>query len=90
MKNSEKQTLINLWNENVHSVSDKSSTPQESELIGYLSRHEKDISKKLDKEGLDSLKKYKDCYDELLSLYCEDAFVRGFSLASKILSEALS
>ena len=41
----------------------------------------------LDKE---TFEKFKDCYDELYKIACEDAFVKGFSLASKMLSEALS
>ena len=90
MQNIEKQTLIELWNGNIAPSSDGLKTPQQTELLAYLDRHSKSISKKLDKEGLESFEKFKDCYDELYKIACEDAFVKGFSLASKMLSEALS
>ena len=90
MQNTEKQTLIELWNGNISPFSDGENTPQVTALLTYLERHDNNISKKLDKEGLESFEKFKDCYDELYKLACEDAFVKGFSLASKMLSEALS
>ena len=90
MKIEEKQTLIELWNGNVCPLSDGSENSQETEkLLEYLGKHNKDIYEKLDEEGRESFEKFKDCYDELLSSGCEKAFVKGFSLASKIISEAL-
>ena len=91
MKNEEKQTLIELWNGNICPLTDECGNSQETAmLLEYINRHDAEISKKLDKEGQESFEKFKDCYDELLSSGCEKAFVKGFSLASKILSEALS
>ena len=91
MKNQEKQTLIELWNGNICPLSDEYGDSQKTEmLLEYINRYEADISKKLDKEGQESFEKFKDCYDELLSSDCEKAFVKGFSLASKIFSESLS
>ena len=90
MKIQEKPTLVDLWHGNIDPFLESQCDPRQTELIEFLERHSKEVSEKLDKEGLESFEKFKDCYLELLSISCENAFVKGFSLASKILSESFS
>ena len=41
-------------------------------------------------KGKITLEKYKDCVDEYTLLICEQAFVEGFSVAVKLMTEAYS
>ena len=86
-----KSTLSDLWRGEVHPLENKNENYQkEAELYRYVERHYNDLQKLLDEEGRLVLEKLKDCYDELLFCQSEDAFVRGFSLAVKLMTEAIT
>lgn len=85
-----KNTLIDLWNGNISLSNHTIHSEEAKQLVGYLDRHHSDLSAKLDASGKESLQKFADYYDELLSLETENAFVQGFSLAAKLFSEALT
>lgn len=86
-----KPTLTELWNSNIHPISDADKLLENNrELTGYIDHHFKKLDAVLDKKGKETLKTLTECYDELLSLECEAAFIEGFSLATKILTEAVT
>ncbi len=85
-----KQTLFDLWNGNVHPWLEPSLHQKETkELSGYISDHINDLKSMLNAKGNENLQKLSDNYAELLGLECEAAFCKGFSLATKILLEAI-
>ncbi len=86
-----KHTLIALSNGDMSSCSEESKNSAEIEiLLKYINRHSSAILSKLDVAKKESFEKLKDCYNELLTLERENSFVNGFSLASKIIVEALT
>ena len=83
-----KTTLTNLWYGNLTpSSSDHIHAAEINRLTGYIDQHQKVLKSKLDDEGMKSLDKLQQCHDELVLNECENAFVQGFSLAVKLLSE---
>ena len=86
-----KHTLIALSNGDMPSFSDElKNSPDIEILLEYIEKHSSAILEKLDRSEKESFEKLKDCYNELLTLERENSFVNGFSLASKILVEALT
>ena len=53
-------------------------------------RHENELSATLTEQQKETLQKIKDNHTELLCLGERDAFCRGFSLAVKLITEAMS
>ena len=53
-------------------------------------RHEQELSATLTEQQKETLQKIKDNHTELLCLGERDAFCRGFSLAVKLITEAMS
>ena len=83
-----KETIIELWDGNV--INDHSDYKnEEKKILGYIEHHRTDILIKLGEKEKDSFKKYEDCFDELLDIECRNAFEKGFSLAAKLVAEAL-
>ena len=84
-----KKTLTDLWYGNLCPQNDRHiHTQNTAQLAEYLDKHHTDLMRRLDDAGKDSLQKLEDCYDDLLTDECENAFVQGFSLAVKLLVEA--
>jgi hypothetical protein len=81
-----KETLSELWKNNSSANADE----QEQQLLGYIERHFTSLQGSLDEKGRETLQKLVDCYDELLLRDCEQAFIQGFSLATKILIESVT
>ena len=81
-----KETLSELWKNNSSANADE----QEQQLLGYIERHFTSLKGSLDEKGREALQKLVDCYDELLLHDCEQAFIQGFSLATKILVESVT
>ncbi|MBQ8382948.1 MAG: hypothetical protein IJX47_07085 [Clostridia bacterium] len=85
-----KNTLIDLWNGNLSLNEYTIHSEEAKQLIGYLEKHHSALSVVLNESGKESLRRFADCYDELLELESENAFVQGFSLAAKLFTEALT
>lgn len=86
-----KQTLADLWYGNIHPMTDGDlEVKNEEELESYLDRHFQYLESHLDEKGKEILKKFTDCYDELMLNRCEYAFSQGFTLAAKLLTESLT
>ena len=83
-----KKALIELW-EKIQADS-RELSEEERKLLGYLERHYTEMVAKLDEQGNESLKKYESCYNELIVMAREEAFVQGFSWATKLLAESFT
>ncbi|MBE6603963.1 MAG: hypothetical protein E7636_06585 [Ruminococcaceae bacterium] len=82
--------LKDLWNGNLEPWSEEWEREREArELVGLRERHKEALQKALDETGKEILSKYEDCYTELESLGCEEAFSKGFSLGVKLVAQAL-
>lgn len=85
-----KNTLIDLWNGNLSLSEYVIHSEEAKQLCDYIGRHYSELSAKLNSSEKESLQKYQDCYDDLLALECENAFIQGFSLAAKLFAESLT
>ncbi len=86
-----KSTLTDLWLGNIYPAEEKTENhEQELELYGYIERHYESLEKMLDEKGREVLAKLKDCYSELSCCEGEDAFIQGFSLAVRLMTEAMA
>jgi len=84
-----KSTLTDLWYGNLKPNHHGHIHAAEiRQLTEYLDRHHQALAEKLDDAGKESLQKLEDCYDDLLTDECENAFAQGFALAVKLLVEA--
>lgn len=82
--------LKDLWNGNLEPWSEEWEKEQEArELVGLRERHKEALQEVLDEKGKEILSKYEDCYAELESMGCEEAFSTGFSLGVKLVTRAL-
>ena len=59
------------------------------QLSILLDRNREALQKALNFEQNELLKKYTDCEDDFCCLYAKQAFCDGFSLAAKLMAEAL-
>jgi len=84
-----KKTICDLWNGNAMPVCNQSENTQaDTRLLTEIDQcHDKLISN-LDEQSKELLKNFEACHSELLVSECEKAFIQGFSLATKLLSEA--
>ena len=86
-----KQTLEALWNGQIAPAqSNGVHDPEMEHLTVLLDRNREALDGKLTQEQKDIFQKYIDCSDEFTYLSTVQAFCDGFSLASKLLTEALS
>lgn len=86
-----KENLKKLYNET--SLEIYENTPEENEkcrLIEDIDNCIHELMNRSDSESKALIKELERIYGELLALEKESAFVRGFSLAAKLLSEALT
>lgn len=60
-----------------------------SELLGYIVRHEEDLQKRLNDEGIEIFDKFTECTNEMYGIAEWEAFVRGFALGAKIIIEVM-
>lgn len=85
-----KTTLLDLWNGNISPWSEQEHPIEEIRtLVGLIEKNSQNLSLLLDDHGATVLEKLEAYYDELMMLEREDAFVRGFSLGVKLVTEAL-
>ena len=84
-------TLENLYYGNI--APNDYEVPRGSEYYvtaQLIVRHENELSATLTEQQKETLQKIKDNHTELLYLGERDAFCRGFSLAVKLITEAMS
>ena len=86
-----KSTLSCLWRGEMHPIEERAENyEEEKELYALLERHYNDLGKLLDEKGVQVLEQLKHCYTEISFCECEDAFIRGFSLAVRLMTEAMA
>lgn len=83
--------LSQLWNGNLCPVENSGKTdPEIQNLIILIERNGEKLNATLNDEEKNTFNNYIHCIEEYLSLSAEQAFSDGFSLASRILTEALT
>lgn len=86
-----KPILENLWNGSIApGEACGANDPEIENLIALIERHKEKLSRKLAEQQKNTLDKCLDCYEEYTQLITTRAFCDGFSLAAKLLTEALS
>lgn len=86
-----KRTLEKLWNGNIAPWECcGTKDPEIENLIELIEKNKASLSNDLGQQQTATLQKYCDCYDEYSYLITVHAFCDGFSLACKLLTEALS
>lgn len=85
-----KRTIEDLWNGNVTSAEHCGvGDPEIENLVTLLERHKEQLNRELGEQQKGIFEKYVDCADEYACLVCKCAFSDGFSLASRLVTEAL-
>ena len=84
-------TLTELWNGNIVPCAFCGAfDPENEELIALRTRNQADLEAGLSTSQKTVFQKYRDCVEEYEIRIKEKAFAEGFSLAAKLLIEALS
>ena len=61
-----------------------------SELLGYIIRHEEYLKKQLNDEEIEIFDKFTECTNEMYGIAEREAFVRGFTLGTRIIIEVIN
>lgn len=86
-----KQTLEALWNGDLAPGQTSGvNDPEMEHLTVLMDRNKARLEQELTESQKELFSKYTDCADEFTCLSAAQAFCDGFSLASKLLTEALS
>ena len=82
--------LTDLWYGNLEPCNERSKRLEEmKQLLKLMNRHSEDLNRDLTSNQKEILEKFLECNRELEAIECTDAFMKGFSLAVKLLGEAL-
>ncbi|MBQ8357508.1 MAG: hypothetical protein IJX39_06830 [Clostridia bacterium] len=86
-----KSALLELYHNSLaDKVTSKDHRERINQLLRCLDRDCTELTKQLGEEAKGVLKNFRNCYDELLCIENDAAFVQGFCLGVKIITEALS
>lgn len=86
-----KRTIEDLWNGNIASAENCGvGDPEIENLVILIERHKELLNKELGQQQKSIFEKYVDCTEEYVCLISKCAFRDGFSLASRLMAEALS
>ncbi len=86
-----KQTLSHLWQGNIRPIEEVAENEGEERANrAVVEAYFDKLWGKLDDEGKNLLVELKDSYTRLSFLENEASFIQGFSLATKMINEALS
>lgn len=86
-----KRTLEALWNGDLAPGQTSGvGDPELEHLTVLLDRNREQLKQELTQPQMELFERYVDCADEFACLSAAQAFCDGFSLASKLLTEALS
>ena len=78
-----KSMLKELWHGSIIPQEDSRNNSKEmKELIGYIARHNADLTKLLNDEQNEIYEKYQECWDEYVSLAEAAIFEYSFSLGA--------
>ena len=68
----------------------RTNSKEMKELIGYIARHNEDLTKLLNDEQMEIFEKYQDCWNEYVSLAEAAIFEYAFKLGMQIAIETLT
>ncbi len=86
-----RQMLEALWNGEVApGQTNGVNNPEMEHLTVLMDRNREELNRSLSQEQKDTFDKYTDCAEEFAYLSAYQAFRDGFSLASKLLTEAFA
>ena len=86
-----KPTLSDLWHGEIRPFDEKTDKEEElKELYVAFESYYTRLWNKLDFDGKQALDELRDCHTQIKCLENEGAFIQGFSLAVKMLTESLS
>lgn len=84
------QTITELWNGNIAPVEHCGDhDPELNRLFRLMERNREALGGGLTEAQMETFQKYIDCSDEYLLRMLEIAFCDGFTVAAKLLTEAL-
>lgn len=84
------KTISELWHGNIVPQDDSRTNSKEmKELIGYIARHNEDLTKLLNDEQNEIYEKYQECWNEYVSLAEAAIFEYAFKLGARLIHEAL-
>lgn len=84
------KTISELWHGNIVPQDDSRTNSKEmKELIGYIARHNEDLTKLLNDEQNEIYEKYQECWNEYVSLAEAAIFEYAFKLGARLTHEAL-
>ena len=86
------KSMINeLWHGNIVPQKDSRTNSKEmKELLGYMARHHEDLEKTFTDEQKEIFEKFRDCWDEYVSLAEAAIFEYAFKLGMQIAIETLT
>ena len=83
-----KSMLKELWHGSIIPQEDSRNNSKEmKELIGYIARHNEDLTKLLNDEQNEIYEKYQECWDEYVSLAEAAIFEYSFRLGARLTIE---
>ena len=86
-----KRTIEDLWNGKIASAEKCGvDNPEIEHLVMLIERHKELLNQELGQNQKSTFEKYADCMDEYVCIISKCAFHDGFSLACKLMAEALS
>ena len=83
-----KNMIKELWHGNIVPQEDSRTNSKEmKELIGYIARHNEDLTKLLNDEQMEIFEKYQECWNEYVSLAEAAIFEYAFRLGARLIIE---
>ena len=84
------KAINDLWHGNIVPQEDSRTNSKEmKELMGYIARHSEDLEKLLNDEQREIFDKFRECWNEYVSLAEAAIFKYAFKLGSRLIYEAL-
>ena len=83
-----KSMIKELWHGNIIPQEDsRTNSKKMKELIGYIARHNEDLTKLLNDEQMEIFEKYQECWNEYVSLAEAAIFEYAFRLGARLIIE---
>lgn len=83
-----KSMIEELWFNNICRSEQEEDTPEAKALLGLISTNREKLCETMTDAQKERLSRYDDCIEELEGLRERDAFVYGFCLGLRMVSEA--
>ena len=85
------KAISDLWHGSIVPQEDSRTNSKEmKELMGYIARHSEDLEKLLNDEQREIFDKFRECWNEYVSLAESAIFEYAFKLGARLMMESLS